>query len=80
MKKYDRPELLEYWSLSKLKQGDIPGLLRITARHLAPNLSGVALLYRLAGHYRVARIREAQSDYAAALEIYQRLMRETVRH
>jgi tetratricopeptide (TPR) repeat protein len=78
-KKYDRPDLLEYWGIAKLKQGDIPGLLRITARHVAPNLSGVALLYRLAGLYRLARTREDQGDYASALIEYQRLVREVIR-
>jgi tetratricopeptide (TPR) repeat protein len=79
LKKYDRPDLLEYWGLAKLKKGDIPNLLKMTARHVAPTLSGIALLYRLAGLYRHARTRESQSDYASALEFYQRLMRETIR-
>jgi Integrase core domain len=63
---------------AEAKQGDIFGLLRITARHTAPTLSGIALLYRLAGLYRLARTREEQNDYANALVSYQQLMRETI--
>jgi hypothetical protein len=78
LKRYSETNLLEYWSLTKLKKGDIPGLLRITSKRVAPNLSGVALLYRLAGHYRVARAREGQKDHAAALSSYQLVMVEAL--
>lgn len=77
--KYDRPNLLEYWALTRLKKGDIPGLIKITGDFLAPKLSGLALLYRLAGIYRLARTREEQGDHAAALQSYQRLMHESTR-
>jgi len=76
LKKYDRPHLLEYWSLTRLKKGDILGLLKITGPFLAPSLSGIALLYRLAGHYRLALTREKQGDHAAALTTYETLMKE----
>ncbi|QUS38634.1 hypothetical protein RPMA_07140 [Tardiphaga alba] len=77
-KKYHSRNLLEYWSLTRLKKGDIAGLLRITNPSLAPSLAGVALLYRLAGFYRLAMTREAEGDYATALRDYQRLMTEAV--
>jgi KaiC/GvpD/RAD55 family RecA-like ATPase len=77
-KKYFSRGLLEYWSLTRLKRGDITGLLKITGPFLAPNLAGVALLYRLAGLYRLATTREKQKDYPSALREYQRLMNEAV--
>ena len=77
LKKYDRPNLLEYSSLTRLKKGDINGLLKITGKFLAPNLSGVSLLYRLAGLYRLARIREDQRDHSSALKEYQRLFQKS---
>jgi hypothetical protein len=77
-KKYQSRSLLEYWSLTRLKRGDITGLLKITGPFLAPNLSGVALLYRLAGFYRLATTREKQKDFPTALRDYQRLMTEAV--
>lgn len=77
-KKFSSRNLLEYWSLTRLKKGDISGLLKITGPFLAPNLAGVALLYRLAGFYRLAITREKQKDYPAALRDYQRLMTEAV--
>jgi len=77
-KKFASRSLLEYWSLTRLKRGDITGLLKITGPFLAPNLAGVALLYRLAGLYRLARTREEQRDYSSALRDYQRLMNEAV--
>ncbi|SCB51695.1 Cdc6-related protein, AAA superfamily ATPase [Bradyrhizobium shewense] len=75
-KKFSSRSLLEYWSLTRLKKGDINGLLKITGPFLAPNLSGAALLYRLAGFYRLAITREKQRDYPVALRDYQRLMTE----
>lgn len=77
LKKYDRPNLLEYWSLTRLKRGDIAGLIKITGKFLAPNLSGISLLYRLAGLYRLARTREDQGDHSAALKEYQRVFEES---
>jgi hypothetical protein len=41
-------------------------------------LAGVALLYRLAGLYRLATTREKQKDYPSALREYQRVMNEAV--
>jgi len=77
-KRCERPELTEYWALAKLKRGDIAGLVRITQGVMANGapVSGVALLYRFAGLYRIARQREDRGDYAKAVEAYQALMRE----
>lgn len=77
-KKFVSRSLLEYWSITRLKRGDITGLLKITGPFLAPALSGVALLYRLAGFYRLAMTREKEGDFPTALRDYQRLMTEAV--
>lgn len=77
LKRYSEANLLEYWALARLKRGDVTGLLKITNSFLAPNLSGVPLLYRLAGLYRVATDREGQKDYAAAFRSYQMLFNES---
>jgi hypothetical protein len=69
---------LEYWALARLKRGDTTGLLKITNSFLAPNLSGIPLLYRLAGLYRLASEREKQEDHAAAFRSYQILFNESV--
>lgn len=71
--------MLEYWALAKLKRGDIADLLRITNSILVPNLSGVALLYRLAGHYRNARAKEEAGDFSGAFRSYEMLMIEDAR-
>lgn len=78
LKRSNEPGLLEYWSLAKLRRGDIAGLLRITSSILVPHLSGVALLYRLVGHYRAALTKEAEGDYGGAFRSYEILMLETV--
>jgi hypothetical protein len=73
-KKYDNPELIEYWALTKLKKGEIAQLLKLTSG----GVTGAALLYRLAGIYRIARQREEKADDVKALESYQMLVREGV--
>lgn len=78
LKRCKESSMLEYWALAKLKRGDIAGLLRITNSILVPNLSGVALLYRLAGHYRNARAKEEAVDFGGAFRSYEMLMIEAV--
>jgi hypothetical protein len=38
----------------------LPGLIKITKSVLAPNHSGIALLYRIAGLYRMALLEKAK--------------------
>ena len=57
LKRCERPELIEYWAQTKLMKNDIAGLLKFT-QPSATSVRGVALLYRFAGLYRIARQRE----------------------
>jgi hypothetical protein len=56
-------------------KNDLAGLLKLT-HPSAKGPSGVALLYRFAGLYRIARQREDRHDYAQALTAYRDLFRE----
>jgi len=73
-KKYDGAELTEYWALTKLRKGEIAELLKLTSG----SVTGAALLYRVAGIYRIARQREERGDVAKALESYQMLVQEGI--